>query len=160
MSAPPRHVETALVLLHALTWGLPNTLVSLGGALLSLPFRPRLSRHRLAWVLRLRVPFHGGVCLGPLILVHHKADARLLDHEYGHFVQHLALGPLYHLVIGLPSLSHMLWWLHTRRGAYVHFYTEAWADAWGGVWDPAVHIHPRWTGYLWPGRPRPPKDRG
>ena len=61
---------------------------------------------------------------------------RLLVHEYGHTLQSLALGPLYLLVIGLPSLiwarSHRLAACRRRDGrSYYDFYTERWANAWG-----------------------------
>lgn len=61
---------------------------------------------------------------------------RLLVHEYGHTVQSLILGPLYLLVIGLPSA---LWaaspGLARRRRrdrrSYFSFYTERWANKLG-----------------------------
>ena len=57
-------------------------------------------------------------------------------HEEGHRKQSKMLGPLYLIVIGLPSL---IWaTLHStvgRLGAvdYYSFYTERWADRLGGV---------------------------
>ncbi|MDE7280284.1 MAG: hypothetical protein K2N36_00900 [Ruminiclostridium sp.] len=61
---------------------------------------------------------------------------RLVVHEYGHTIQSLLLGPLYLIVIGLPSV---LWaalpFLRKRRRerkiSYYSFYTESWANAWG-----------------------------
>ena len=57
-------------------------------------------------------------------------------HEHGHQIQSKILGPLYLLVIGIPSL---IWaWLYgpvikyTRNG-YYRFYTEKWADKLGEV---------------------------
>ena len=66
-----------------------------------------------------------------------KSDlsARLLVHEYGHTIQSLILGPLYLLVMGIPST---LWGFlpscanKRRRGvSYFSFFTEAWANALG-----------------------------
>ena len=57
-------------------------------------------------------------------------------HEKGHRIQSKMLGPIYLIVIGLPSL---IWaTLHStvrRLGAvdYYSFYTERWADRLGGV---------------------------
>ena len=57
-------------------------------------------------------------------------------HEKGYRIQSKMLGPLYLIVIGLPSL---IWaTLHSyvkRLGAvdYYSFYTEKWADRLGGV---------------------------
>lgn len=61
---------------------------------------------------------------------------RLLVHEYGHTVQSLILGPLYLLVIGIPSA---LWAglpaLRRKRRAenlsYFSFFPERWADRLG-----------------------------
>lgn len=110
-----------------------------------------MERWRRAWVIRCGRRLPGAVCLGPLIVVGPADGPELLDHEYGHFLQHLVLGPFYHLVVGIPSLGHALWWeLRGRRGNYFHFYTEAWADAWGGVYGRHRHRHAHWSGYLRP----------
>lgn len=60
----------------------------------------------------------------------------LLVHEYGHTVQSLLLGPLYLIVIGIPSL---LWAAlpyfrrirKEKRISYYSLYTERRANAWG-----------------------------
>lgn len=57
-------------------------------------------------------------------------------HEKGHRIQSMMLGPLYLIVIGLPSL---IWAaLHSsvrrlRTVDYYSFYTEKWADRLAGV---------------------------
>ena len=60
----------------------------------------------------------------------------MIMHEYGHTLQSKMLGPLYLIVIGLPSL---IWaWLYgpvipwSKNGYYV-FYTEKWAEKLGEV---------------------------
>ena len=59
-----------------------------------------------------------------------------LMHEYGHTIQSQKLGPIYLLVIGLPSL---IWagcfetWRIKHKKSYYVFYTEKWADKLGGV---------------------------
>ena len=58
---------------------------------------------------------------------------RLLVHEYGHTIQSLLLGPLYLIVIGIPST---LWGFlpvcgkKRREGqlSYFSFFTEKWAN--------------------------------
>lgn len=63
-------------------------------------------------------------------------DPRMLVHEYGHTLQSLLLGPLYLIVIGLPSL---MWFsvpicvkYRKKNGiSYFSFYTERWADRMG-----------------------------
>ena len=88
------------------TWGLPQPL--LGAAIYAV--------HRKAE----HFDYHGakatawnkdtGISLGKFIFVPRKAggsaDSFLLEHEYGHTLQSLILGPFYLLAVGAPS---MLW---------------------------------------------------
>lgn len=78
----------------------------------------------------------GSVTLGKYIFVYR--ESRNLEesilHEKGHVVQSLRLGPLYLLVIGLPSLLHCWYndfvdccWTDGKYH-YEHFYTEDWAE--------------------------------
>ena len=59
-----------------------------------------------------------------------------IKHETGHTMQSRKLGPLYLLVIGLPSI---IWagcfegWRRRHNKSYYWFYTEASADKLGGV---------------------------
>lgn len=65
-----------------------------------------------------------------------ELSRRLLVHEYGHTIQSLVLGPLYLVVIGipstlwgfLPSLNRMR---QTKGVSYFSFYTEKWANKLG-----------------------------
>ncbi len=134
------------------TWCLPTTLVGLAAGLVA---RGMLGGtavgFRGATVVRSRrLRDLGGVCLGPVILVGDTASHELVCHEWGHFRQHLRLGPLYLLVIGIPSATHALWHMARRGGFpdYFHFWTEAWADDLGGVYHLHAHRHRHWTGYL------------
>ena len=69
-----------------------------------------------------------------------KNDCRM--HEYGHAQQSLMLGPLYLLLIGIPSLSRVFyrWAYYKIKGEswkkYYFGYPENWADILGGVRDP------------------------
>lgn len=81
------------------TWGLPQTLM--GAAL----YMSRRNEQHF--------DYHGakvtvwdkdsGISLGKFIFVPRKHDSFLLDHEFGHTVQSLRLGPLYLLLVGAPS---------------------------------------------------------
>ncbi len=65
-----------------------------------------------------------------------ELSKRLLVHEYGHTIQSLILGPLYLIVIGIPST---LWGflpnLSKKRKdeqiSYFSFFTESWANRLG-----------------------------
>ncbi len=62
-----------------------------------------------------------------------ELSSRLLVHEYGHTIQSLILGPLYLIVIGIPST---LWGFlpcfnkkrHGEQISYFSFFTERWAN--------------------------------
>ncbi len=65
-----------------------------------------------------------------------ELSKRLLVHEYGHTIQSLILGPLYLVVIGMPST---LWGFlpsfnqkrHKKQLSYFSFFTEKWANTLG-----------------------------
>ncbi len=65
-----------------------------------------------------------------------ELSSRLLTHEYGHTIQSLILGPLYLLVMGIPST---LWGFlpscnkkrKEQKVSYFSFFTESWANALG-----------------------------
>lgn len=73
-----------------------------------------------------------GVSLGNYIIIGRHFSTRDLYHEHGHQKQSLYLGPLYLLIIGLPSaignlLNRVLWFDYYKQP------WEAWADKLGGV---------------------------
>ena len=63
-----------------------------------------------------------------------ELSKRLLVHEYGHTIQSLILGPLYLIVIGIPST---LWGFlggkkrRDEQVPYGAFFTEKWANQLG-----------------------------
>ena len=63
-----------------------------------------------------------------------ELSSRLLVHEYGHTIQSLILGPLYLIVIGIPS---SLWGFlggskrKNQQIPYCAFFTESWANRLG-----------------------------
>lgn len=80
----------------------------------------------------------GGISLGDFVIVSETASKRTIAHEMGHSKQSRILGPLYLLVIGLPSAMkasvHSA--THCKYGDnrfYYKFYTEKWADKIAGI---------------------------
>lgn len=79
-------------------------------------------------------------CTGKYIFINKYADEHIiLRHEYGHRIQSMILGPLYMLVVFIPSFLHYLYFSHkmlllavsmkeTKWNEYYDFYTERWAD--------------------------------
>lgn len=76
----------------------------------------------------------GSVTLGNHIFLSPRATDTTVRHEWGHTRQSLILGPLYLIVIGIPSII----WAATHRTIasstpYFNFFTEKWANRLGGV---------------------------
>ena len=86
-----------------------------------------------------------GVSLGCFIVLGALSDKYIrwssIKHERGHQKQSLYLGPLYLLLVGLPSVCRNLWdrlfhkqWSSDKRERwYYSRYPENWADRLGGV---------------------------
>lgn len=121
------------------TWGLPVNIV---GGLMYLYFT-KIKGYRwqhFGYAKIVYMPWNaGGLSMGLFIFMkdQHKNkkwthDVRI--HEYGHTWQCLVLGPLYYIVIALPSVI----WCNCFAGyrkknniAYGKLYCEGWANAWG-----------------------------
>lgn len=115
------------------TWCLPQTLI---GFILKLIFK---GEEKTVVDLMKKYTYYnttlkpGSVSLGKYILLcdSHHDDIDTIQHEHGHQIQSLILGPLYLLVIGLPSL---IWcgcfekYRERNYKSYYDFYTERWAD--------------------------------
>jgi len=121
------------------TWGLPQNLA--GAFWFLCCFRKKHCIYHGAILTRVRRRrFSGGWTFGCFIFLTEPltpaSEHDLLIHEYGHTVQSLILGPLWSLVIGLPS---MLWcnlpvFRRLRRNhgiPYSRLYCEGWADRLG-----------------------------
>lgn len=84
--------------------------------------------------IRVCSEFPGGISLGKYVIVRYEPlttrTINTVKHEYGHTRQSLYLGPLYLLVIGLPSLIWAAFYSYNPKkpNGYYRFYTEKWAD--------------------------------
>lgn len=77
----------------------------------------------------------GGVTLGKYIFISqtYKDKDRVIKHELGHVKQSIMLGPLYLIIIGIPSILHAtmnnyIGCCKNNPKGYYHFYTEDWAN--------------------------------
>lgn len=116
------------------TWGIIQNVV--GFCVFLVNFRRRHFRYN-GTVVTVWKSRRGSMGLGMFIFISEDAmnDRRefTLIHEYGHTVQSIILGPLFLLVIGLPSL---LWaglpvfrrYREKRSLSYYWLYTERWAN--------------------------------
>jgi len=137
-------VGKAILLLLLILWELPQ---NIAGLLLYIYFRinkiiRKTEIEKLCLFLETRKT---GVSLGRFIYwtpqgnrySHLKNDCKM--HEYGHSLQSIMLGPLYLIVVGIPSVSrvwysryfykkHSVQWKH-----YFNAFPENWADKLGKV---------------------------
>lgn len=76
-----------------------------------------------------------GVSLGNYIFLDNRYNQNTLMHEYGHSIQSIYLGPLYLIVVGLPSITmNILTRLKVLSAeSYYKRWPENWADKLGGV---------------------------
>lgn len=123
-------------------WGLPQNIVGL--ILYSICYQkskkdPNASQGRINDSYYCSIKGDGSaISLGMFIIVFgiYEDYDRLLKHEYGHSIQSKILGPLYFLVIGLPSI---IWaglfrkYRQKNKISYYSLYTEKWANKLGGV---------------------------
>jgi hypothetical protein len=126
-----------LYLLLQFTWGLPQSLIGFFVYLANAGNGKE--KFRCAFIARNGGNF-GGISLGAFIVVNGKyvgeKKKRTEIHEYGHTIQSLILGPLYLLIIGIPSAV----WCNAKRFiekrkkeniSYFSFSPEKWADILG-----------------------------
>lgn len=81
------------------------------------------------------VKARGAVTLGKYVFISqtYTDQSHTIKHECGHVKQSKMLGPLYLIVIGIPSITHA--WLNDYIGCckkhkegYYHFFSEKWAN--------------------------------
>ena len=122
-------------------WQLPQNLLGLLLILILgwvIPIDMRGNNHSLpSSLLFLHSKMKGGISLGRYIILagRYDTDINTWYHERGHSIQSMILGPLYILVIGLPSLIHAAFYRYdaAHPDIYYRFFTEKWADRLGGV---------------------------
>ena len=121
------------------TWG---STVNLAGLLVFLCCHSRFHSKMFHNAIVTYLPGNrGGLSLGIFIFlsIRNPQEGNLLcAHEYGHTVQCLLLGPLYWVVIAIPSVI----WYHFFAGyrkrrdiPYDALFCERWATAWGKKWS-------------------------
>ena len=123
-------------------WGLPQNIFGLilySFCYIKSKKNPKASQGKINDSYYCSVPGNGSaISLGMFIIVFgiYEDYTHLLKHEYGHSIQSKILGPLYFIIIGLPSI---IWagcfkgYRKTMHYSYYWFYTEKWANKLGGV---------------------------
>lgn len=115
-------------------WELPQNLL---GILLTFIFATDNCLVYKGKKIRICNNFPGGISLGNYIWVrgypNNTRTWNIVKHKWGHTRQSRMLGPLYLIVVGLPSLIWAAIYTEKVGYSYYDFYTESWADELGGV---------------------------
>lgn len=87
------------------------------------------------YYILVRIKNHWGLSLFPFVFINSSASDNMLLHEKGHARQSVYLGPLYLLIVGLPSIIRAIVWAVQKlpRTKYFNGFPENWADNLGGV---------------------------
>lgn len=121
------------------TWGLPVNLVG-GIAYLICTKILKRPHSKFGYANIVYLPWNaGGLSMGLFIFIKDRKEVNPWTyntriHEYGHTWQCLLLGPLYYIVIALPSV---IWcncfekYRKKNKISYYKLYCEAWANNWG-----------------------------
>ncbi len=138
---------TLIYITIQILWGLPQTLLGFMVFLFNLKGKHYLFHGAIVTEWKAK----SSVSLGLFVFVTDKPyfaeklkegyteqelSRRLLVHEYGHTVQSLVLGPLYLIVMGIPSTVWGFWPTAAKRRkeekiSYFSFFTERWANQLG-----------------------------
>lgn len=139
---PEFRIMNAIFTIIQCTWGFPQTFLGFILFLLNI----KRTHYFYHGAIVTEIPGRGSVSLGLFVFIgtvlptdkrkknripDNEMGKRVLVHEYGHTIQSLILGPLYLLVIGIPSA---VWCAFTfdlvkePKWSYYRFYTESWAN--------------------------------
>ncbi len=95
------------------------------------------SKYGLVGVYTVPNLFNSGISLGSYIIFDGRIEISETDvlHEYGHQLQSRMLGPLYLLIVGIPSLIGNIYSRIKKKDEkwYYSRFPENWADRLGGV---------------------------
>lgn len=129
----------------AILWELPQTLLGLVYFALYRALGTTVAVERKDGRLLVELQGDGAVSLG-FFVFHSKRDNAFVpvglenrDHEWGHALQSRRFGPLYLLIVGVPSVMRVVFAIVYRRihGQRWDHYYDGWpenqADRWGGV---------------------------
>lgn len=122
------------------TWCFPQTFL---GVLLLIKLKIQgrileISNHKeIMLIITKNSKIMGGISLGKFIFVNeNRMKSDIILHEYGHTIQGYIFGPLYIILIGIPSELLVIRYHLSKnftREDYHNSYPENWADKLGGV---------------------------
>lgn len=115
-------------------WQLPQEII---GYFLVLILKGKQSKYGIIGIYTVPNLFHSGISLGSYIIFDGRIELSEIDvlHEYGHQLQSRFLGPLYLLIVGIPSLIGNIYSRIKKKDNkwYYSRFPENWADKLGGI---------------------------
>lgn len=118
------------------TWGLPMTLIGMVALLVLMAAGKKPKRFGYSYHIEVGKGW-GGVSLGPVFLTSENPSFETKCHEFGHSLQNCCFGPLFPILIGIPSVVRY-WYreLRSRIGKpcttdYDSIWFEGQATVWG-----------------------------
>jgi hypothetical protein len=102
-------------------WELPQNIL---GLILLIFYNSKIEKHDGRYFI-FDYRFNGGMSLGHFIFCRYKNE-ELMSHEWGHTYQSRWLGPLYLIIIGLPSITWSFIYDYFTEN-YDAFIIEKWA---------------------------------
>ena len=145
-----KFIKSALFTIIQFTWGFIQNLAG-GAAYLFLRKKHKQERFHHGFITYVSAKNFGGVSLGMFIFMNpDRPEAWVHDtriHEYGHTIQSLLLGPLYLLVVGIPStvwcnFGPLVKYRKEHNISYYRLYCESWANRWGVRWSKESFAEP------------------
>lgn len=122
----------ALTIIVNILLGVWQSLCWIPGAIgLAVFHNCEIYRNKEAGIMVIKVNkgnFIGGACFscGPIIFVTPDCDDNIIKHETGHSVQSLIFGPLFHIVVSLPSV--ILFWTRRIKHKDAIWYHSHWPE--------------------------------
>lgn len=133
-----KKVLEVLLQIIMIIWQIPQIVIGLFLLLWYHKSLKLIRTYRFVRVYACNMP--GGISLGCFALINkYNCDEESIKHEgVGHTKQSRILGPLYLLVIGLPSILHaglnnIIGCCKKHKEGYYHYWTEKWADKLAGI---------------------------
>lgn len=100
-------MKAFLFYLFSFTWGIIMSAVGVLVTLVLLIAGKKPQRYRCAWYFVVGENW-GGINLGPCSIVG-KQNTYAITHEYGHAIQNCIFGPLFLVLVAIPSLTRCLY---------------------------------------------------
>lgn len=120
---------TVIVNIFLLLYQLPQLITGVIGLIIFHNFEWYTNKDADITVLKVnKGNFIGGACFssGPIIFVTPNCEELTLKHETGHSVQSLLYGPLFHILISIPSI--ILFWYRRLAHKDMNFYYSHWPE--------------------------------